>query len=406
MSRRPNPTPTLYVARDGTRTWRIRYRNDGRNSSETFDTKREASDFAADVRDFGAHEAVKRLTARDNPTRNGPTLNDVFDQFIAWTAGRVKSERTVESYEQQWATISPALGAHRPVGDIDEDDVQRWVDAMSAGKVGARIKAGKLTPLSPKSISNRHALLYSVFKYAAARGQRHITVNPCADTTLPKVRKGLPKGLRPGEWAALYAALEQDDPAAADLCLALYASGARWGEITALRTWDIEDDGRRVTLTIDHVQRRTRGGRFEIVEDTKSEAGFRRVQIGAGASAMFRRRMLDAGQGNLVFTNPRSTKASKSWEPDALYRSWYLAVELANLSRRPTPHWLRHSHVQAMLDRGVPLQVIQGRVGHENITTTVGTYARLQRGAPVDVLDDLDLPAQIEPGETIAGELA
>ena len=78
MSRRPNPTPTLYVARDGTRTWRIRYRINGTNSTETFDTKREAADFGADVRDFGPHEAVKRLTARDSPTHHGPTLDDVL----------------------------------------------------------------------------------------------------------------------------------------------------------------------------------------------------------------------------------------------------------------------------------------------------------------------------------------
>jgi site-specific recombinase XerD len=409
MSRRPNPKPIPYTARDGTRTWRIRYRIDGHNTTETFDTKREAQEFAADIRDFGALEAVRRLTERDTPTSRGPSLDDVFAEFIEWNAGRVKSSRTGEEYAAQWRAIAPAIGSHRPVDTITEDDVQRWVDAMTSGKVGARIVKGKLTPLSPKTIANRHGLLHSVFKFAAARGQRYITTNPCAETELPKRRKGMPKGLRGGEWQALHAALTQIDPDAADLAWALYASGARFGEITALQTWSVEDDGRHVTLIIDHVNRRLEGGRYEIVEDTKSDAGFRRVRLGAGASAMIRRRVLDAGPGGLVFTN----RHGRIWLHSTAYLSWNRAVELANLSRRPTIHWLRHSHVQALLDRGEQLQQIQARVGHEHYGTTVGTYGSSQRGVSLDVLDDLDpvvdapqISATIVAGQVVATDSA
>jgi integrase len=405
VSRRPNPKPVPYTARDGTKTWQVFYyattAGRRRHTSQTFDTKHEADKFAADVRDFRGDEAERRLYERDKPISTAPTLDAVFEEFIGWNAGRVKSSRTGEEYRGQWAVIAPAIGAHRPVDSITEDDVQRWVDAMVSGKVGARVVNGKLTPLSPKTIANRHGLLHSVFKFAAARGQRYITTNPCAETVLPKRRKGMPKGLRPGEWAALHAALTQVDPDAADLALALYSSGARFGEITALETWGIEDDGHRVTLIIDHVNRRMAGGRYEIVEDTKSDAGFRRVQIGAGASAMFRRRMLAAGQGGLVFTN----RHGRMWLHSTLYLSWDKAVKLANLSRRPTVHWLRHTHVQELLDRGVPMHEIQSRVGHESIDVTIGTYARLQRGASVDVLDSLDAPAQVA-GPVVAGELA
>jgi integrase len=401
MSRRPNPQPIPYTARDGTRTWRIRYRHDGTNTTDTFDTRREALDFAADIRDFGAAEAVKRLTVRDQPASSALTLDTVFREFITWNAGRVKSSRTGEEYEGQWEKIGPAIGAHRPIDSITEDDVQRWVDGMTSGKIGARDIKGQLVPLSPKTIANRHGLLHSVFKFATARGQRYIATNPCAETSLPKRRKGMPKGLRPGEWVALHAALEQVDPDAADLALALYASGARFGEITALETWSIEDDGRRVTLTIDHVNRRQAGGKYEIVEDTKSDAGFRRVQIGAGASAMFRRRMIAAGPGGLVFTN----RHGRVWLHSTFYLSWNKAVEVANLSRRPTVHWLRHSHVQALIDGGAYMAEIQARVGHESYKTTSDTYGRMRRGVGVDVLDGLDLPEQIGPGPVIAGEL-
>lgn len=404
MPRRPNPKPIPYRTKDGRLVQRIRFRDpvERKESTRTFDTKREAQEFAADIRDFGVPEALRRLAEKDAPARaHGPTLDAVFHEFIAWNAGRVKSSRTGEEYESQWKAIAPAIQAHRPIDAIAEDDVQRWVDGMTSGKIGARLVKGQLVPLSPKTIANRHGLLHSVFKFAAARGQRYIATNPCTDTSLPKRRKGMPKGLRPGEWAALHAALEQVDPDAADLALALYASGARFGEITALQTWSVEDDGRRVTLIIDHVNRRVAGGKYELVEDTKSDAGFRRVQLGAGASAMIRRRINRAPQGGLVFTN----KHGRVWLHSTLYISWNHAVAIANLSRRPTVHWLRHTHVQELLDRNVPMNEIQSRVGHESIDVTIGTYARLQRGVNTSVLDALDLDEQIA-GPVIAGELA
>jgi integrase len=129
---------------------------------------------------------------------------------------------------------------------------------------------------------------------------------------------------------------------------------------------------------------------FERVEDTKSQAGFRRVQVGAGASAMFRRRVGAARPGGLVFTN----RHGRMWLPATFRASaWLPAVEVANLSRRPTPHWLRHTHVVELIDRGVPLPEISARLGHESIGVTVDVYGRLGRGVAVSVLDALDGPS-------------
>lgn len=410
LSRPMNPKPRKYVATDKTVSYQVHFRRRengvSKHTTRTFDTNREALDFCRDISDSQDVEwALKRLAEKDKPITRGPSLDDVYHQFAAWNAGRVKSSRTGEEYAGQWAVIAPAIGAHRPVADVTEDDVQRWVDDMVAGKTGARTVNGKLTPLSPKTIANRHGLLHSVFKYAAARGQRYIATNPCAETELPKRRKGMPKGLRVGEWQALHAALCQIDPDCADLVFALYASGARFGEITAIRTWSVEDDGRHVTLVIDHVNRRMAGGRYEIVEDTKSEAGFRKVRLGAASSDMIRRRLNNTTPGELVFTN----RHGRVWLHSTAYLAWNQAVKLANLSRRPTVHWLRHTHVQELIDLGVPMSEIQARVGHESFQTTSDTYNRLRRGIRDDILDTLDgpvQPPQIASAAIVAGELA
>jgi integrase len=47
--------------------------------------------------------------------------------------------------------------------------------------------------------------------------------------------------------------------------------------------------------------------------------------------------------------------------------------------REPYPrlHDLRHTHVAWLIALGTPLPVIQARLGHEKITTTIDTYGHL-----------------------------
>ncbi len=44
---------------------------------------------------------------------------------------------------------------------------------------------------------------------------------------------------------------------------------------------------------------------------------------------------------------------------------------------RPRVHDLRHSHASALIAAGVPLPVVQRRMGHESIQTTVDVYGHL-----------------------------
>jgi integrase len=44
---------------------------------------------------------------------------------------------------------------------------------------------------------------------------------------------------------------------------------------------------------------------------------------------------------------------------------------------QPRIHDLRHSHVAWLIAAGAPLPVIQQRLGHEKITTTIDTYGHL-----------------------------
>jgi integrase len=374
------PKPIKYRAKDGTISWRVRFRHAGKETSETFDTESAARVFCQDIEARGVDYAVAMREAEDRD-RRGKTLDEALDSYLEWKAARVRSDRTIKDYRRRYElAIRPMLG-HRRINGITDEDIAEWVDAMVTGRVGRKKKDD--LPLSPKSIADRHALLHSVFKHALAK--KWIDTDPCANTDLPKRHKKPPKGLRPGEWQALHAALAQIDPDAADLASFLLATGWRFGEATALTTYDVEDDGLNMWVTVTQVMRRDATGRTHAVEDAKSQAGQRRVKLDREAATMVRDRMRRTRPGEFVFT----TKSGAPWHHSHFRsRAWEPSVDLANLARRPTPHWLRHTHVGWMVMTGkANLPELQSRLGHASFKTTIDVYGRMVTDVSADALD-------------------
>lgn len=351
------PTPKKYTAKDGTVTWRVRFRLAGRETSETFTTHRAATIFCSDLAARGAAYAVRMRDEEDRDQRS-PTLDVLAEQFLDHRARRVRSDRTIADYRRDYRKwISPTLG-DRPITTITEADVQALVEDW----------AGKL---APKSVLDRHALLHGIIRHAmSTAGGKWIEADPCAETDLPRKRRTPPKALRPAEWEALHRALRQIDPDAADLALVMVASGLRWSEATALDGWAMDDHGTHVSLTVGRVVRRNAAGQHVIVQDTKAEASARTVALDPQTSDMVRQRAARAGAG-LIFTNARG----RQWHySNFVNRAWRPAISAANLSRRPTPHWLRHTATVWLLQAGASLPDVQARIGHASVTTTIGTY--------------------------------
>lgn len=362
--------PELRRTKDGATTYRVRFRigtspRTGKplQTSETFDSFRDADAFCRDLDDTRDPVlALRRLRQRDDARAAAVvTLDVVAEQYFTHKATRVRSDRTVADYRRDYRNwIAPALG-RSPISFIDEADVQRLVDSMSAR-------------LSPKSVADRHAILFGIFKYAVAPSRNLAAHNPCIGTDLPPRRKTQAKGLRPAEWQALEPALRAIDTDAADLALFLLSTGWRWSEATAVDAFDVEDDGIRVHVNMGRVVRRNAAGQHVIVEDAKSDAGLRRVELDHEVAGMVRERLGSRTSG-LVFTTGRGHQ----WHyANFLNRCWKPAVAAANLTRNPTPHWLRHTHVVWMAtDGNTSLAELQRRIGHESISTTLNVYGRM-----------------------------
>jgi site-specific recombinase XerD len=387
------PKPTKYVARDGAVTYKVRFRLGGRRGKqcqETFDTLREAKAFCSDINTRDASYALRVL--HQSEAERTDALDKIAEDFFEWKATRVRSDRTVADYRRDYTNwIAPTFGT-RWAGSIVEADVQAWVDTMGAA-------------LSPKSVRDRHALLHGIYKWAMHPQRHRVDHNPCEGTDLPHKQKGMPKGLQPMEWEALYAALRQIDPDAADVAEAMLATGWRWSEVTGMAAWQVQDMGAHTGLwvSMEQVARRDSKGRTVLVAEGKGQASVRRVRVDDAAAAMFRRRVVGKAPADLVFTtgiSPQNGLGGSQWNySNFRHRAWDKAVTVANLGRKPSPHWLRHTHVVWMAMTGASLPELQARIGHASITTTIDVYGRMLTDVKPEALEGfaaMRAPRQIE----------
>lgn len=355
------PKPRPYTARDGSTTWRVRFRHRGRETSETFATEREAEAFASDVDHHGAEAAVTRLEAALEH-RNAPSLDTVAELWANWKTSRVRSDRTIVDYRRDYyRSISPTLGS-LPITAITDVHVQQLIDSMAE-------------EYAPKTVGDRHAILHGILSWAtSASGGKIIDANPAVGTSLPKRAPSAPKALTTAEWWALHAALRKISPDAADLATFMLHSGWRWSEAVALDRWNLEPigDGTRLRVTMSRIARRNGAGATVIVGDAKAQASLRTITLDRDTSQLILAR-LDDSDSDLVFSN----KFGRKWNHGNFLRdAWNPAITAANLNRKPTPHWLRHTHVVWSVRSGASLAEVQSRIGHASISTTIGVYGR------------------------------
>lgn len=401
------------VRTGGREVWAVLYRHGGKQPSKTFDTEAAAEDFRDLVNRFGPERALKYHAEENNTERRGLTLNELYEKWIDDKVDEV-TPRILTGYKRDYENwIKDRLG-HREAAAIDEIDVQEWVDWM-------KVKPSKTTAkkLSPKSIADRHAILHQIFAWGSARTRRHVPHNPCKETTLPKRKKSDPKGLRLPELHALLSAGERiDQRDAADLTAFMAGTGWRISEAVApvagaFDDYGFDEDGRDLGLYVDmrQVLRREVG----IVEDGKSAAAMRRLRVLGPAVTIVRRRLVGLGPNDFVFTfrdgRPGVNKV-KPWNINS-FRDlrWPKLVVAAGLAdRKPTPHWLRHTHVAVCIKAGLSLPEIQRRLGHEDIQTTINIYGRMideMSDSAADTLGALLTPAAAATvsGTVVVGEI-
>lgn len=327
-------------------------------------------------------EAQRQLSAlvasvsEGKVTSSAATMDELVERWLE-SRGERLSPTTAREYRRLAKTIiSPALGS-MPIGKIKAHQL----DALYAGLVKER-------GLSPSSVRQVHAVIRSSLNQAVKWGW--LSANPAVKATPPAVRRAeiVPPDIETA--LRLLAAAEEREPEFAILLRVLAATGARRGEVCALRWRDVDLDKR--TLVIRHSI--AKSGNGVVQKDTKTHAS-RRIALDEATVAILRQYRLDLERrAATIAMKIRDDAYVFSLDPDGgvplhpdlvsgRFRS--LCRKLGIVGVRL--HDLRHLHATQLLAAGVPVRTVSGRLGHANASTTLNVYAHFLEASDREAAD-------------------
>jgi integrase len=347
-----------------------------RVSGSGFATKKEAAD-AEVARQIEEQQKRDLAKAGANIVAAPPkTLSMLFEEFICQHAEEKLAPKTVERYRDQVTYVHPEL-LKMPLAEITPLHLSReWSRMLKCGGHTRRDKTPR--PMSAKTVRNIAGVVSSAFGRAMKWGL--ITRNPVSDSEPPVPKKHYGFALTPAQQDLLIKS------ATNPWCLAMLlemsaATGARRGEVLALRWSDIQDGRAVIARSL------TQTKHVMEFKGTKSERP-RAVSIPAGTLVTLEahrkrqdefRQQLGPDYGtelDLIFANTDG----KPLKPDSVSAAVSLLSRRLKLPKGASLHTLRHSHSSHLLADGVDLATVSERLGHSSVRVTADIYSHALRG--------------------------
>jgi len=271
-----------------------------------------------------------------------------FEQFQDYlTFERGLSDRTVAAYGRdlsRWAAFLAERGIEAP-------------DAVTPAVLRDWVFSLKDEALAPASIRRAQSAVRTYYAFLLAEGS--VTADPTERLESPKLGRRLPDFLTHEEVARFLDAPDPDAPlywrdrAVLEL---LYATGMRVSELAELPLTSVDLDEGFVTVF-------GKGSKERL------------VPVGAPALRALRRYLrdvrpgLDRGRGKAggrVFLNARGGGLSRM----AVWTLVKESARRAGITRKVSPHTLRHTFATHLLEGGADLAAVQELLGHADIGTT------------------------------------
>ena len=209
--------------------------------------------------------------------------------------------------------------------------------------------------LAATSIRRHVSATHTYFRFLVGEG--HVVRDPTERLASPKKWRTLPAVLSVAEVERLLTAPHADDPLALrDRALLefAYATGARVSELVGLGTADVLFDeglarlfGKGSKERLVPVGRRALGAVALYVREIRP-----RIERGAGRGRLF--------------LNARGGPLSRVGAWGIIKR----CAAAAGLTKRVTPHTLRHTFATHLLEGGADLRAVQEMLGHADLSTT------------------------------------
>lgn len=309
---------------------------------------------------------------------------------------------TVGVYAEHWVSslrlAASTIKGYRKIirNHITPDLGKIRIDKLTATRIGSHYREleksgrkdtyGKGQPLSANSIHKVHVVLGALLDAAIDDGL--IAVNPSKKKrTVNAPKSAQVRAQKPeivtwtGEQLATFLTWDHDERG--DELFPLWRliayTGMRRSEALALKWSDINTTGERISIrravdTDDWTKTKTpKTGNARVIDVDPDTLAVLKTHKAARATVTFEFGKADA----YVFGDDEGKLRS----PDAMTSRWdrrlnWLAKKHPSLPR-VTIKGLRHTHATLLLEMGVHPKVVQERLGHSTITTTMNIYSHV-----------------------------
>ena len=336
-----------WIRRADSGRYQARYRiPGGRTRSKTFDRRKDAGRWLR-------HE-VARLDRGDwiDPDAGTVTIAEWSDR---WMATRLHIRDSTRERDETYlrSLILPHLGTRR-LSDITRQDIQSWIAELAE------------EGYAPATIQLAYGLVSMAFN--AAVDDALIQRTPCSGVNLPRRIETEKRFLSVDE---LHHLADTIDPHYRTLVLTAGYTGARFGELAALQPRDLDLSRRRVTITRSLAEVRS------IITETepKTAASKRSITIPQAVVDDLAAHLDQhaTGRTDRVFTAPQGGALRRR---SFRKRFWLPAVD-ESVGQPMRFHDLRHTHAALLIAANTHPKLLQSRLGHTSIKTTLDIYGHL-----------------------------
>ena len=346
--------------------WVARWRDKGgKEHSRSFDTKREAKTFLAEVE----HRAARGGDTAPSRT----TVKDVFD---AWLATRDITDGTRTAYKDvRDRQLKPLLDY--PVQEVRPADMMEWTTQLREGRPWVS-KADQ--GLAESTVHTILVTVASCFKWAVQEGyidrspvrvpRQSLAIDPVeipSRAEIERVITAVTKGGAPYTARGLKNKARPNVAVADMMMIALWA-GLRVSEIAGLVVGDVDLD-----RGVIHVRAQLRKDSRERVV-LKTRTSRRDVPIAPELRPRLEAWVVGRAPGEWLIT-------SRNGGPVQVSHAAKIVRYAAEWAKAPGVHFhaLRHYFVSSLLTAGVPVQDVARVAGHTP-ATTLATYTHVLDG--------------------------
>jgi len=302
------------------------------------------------------------------------TVAQFLEEWLRDYVATNTAPRTAERYEQIVRTrLIPALGS-LPLLGLRPHHIQKFYsqDLESGRRDG---KGG----LSALTVHHHHRVLYEALRHGVKHGILIRNVAEAVDAPRPEHKK--PAILTASDVQLILDACKETAYYVPFFTLAY--TGLRRSELLGLRWGDV--DLEKSTLSVVQALHQLRGGKY-ILREPKTKLSRRQIALSPSLAIVLWEHQLkqkDARKllgkplepGDLVFSHPDG----RPIRPDSVTRAFHEIAASVGL-RGVRLHDLRHAHATILLQQRVNPKIVQERLGHSSVSTTLNIYSHVLPG--------------------------